>query len=91
MDLMVARPDVRLVHLQRVRGDLIEIHALGAQLEHAAADPRHLEQVIDEPHEMVDLPFHHLAHGRKFRGALARDPHDVQSVAQRCQRIAELV
>jgi hypothetical protein len=34
---------------------------LALQLDLAADDARHVEQVVDEPHEMVKLPFHHVA------------------------------
>ena len=62
------------------------------QLDLAARDARDFEQVVDQPHHVVDLPLHHLADCACACGSLSPgQPQDLQRVADRRQRIAQLV
>ena len=60
------------------------------QLELPRTDASHVQQVVDQPHEMLELPVHHVerAHQPRIRIDLARD---LQPVAQRRQWIAQFV
>ena len=49
-------------------------------------------QVVDQPGEVLDLPLHHRAHVlRRRRSSASPSLQDVQGVADRGQRVAELV
>ena len=51
-----------------------QIDLLAAQVDRAARDARDLEQVVDETHHLIDLPFDHLADVLGDRVAAARRP-----------------
>ena len=54
------RVDHFLVEVYRAIDDSHEVKRLLSQLDLAMADTRDVEQIVDEPHEMLDLPLHHL-------------------------------
>ena len=82
-------PHQRPGRLDRAAQHFGQLHRLPAQLEQAAADARGLEQVVHQPHQVVDLPFHHAAHlPFPRRGVQAQQ---LQPAAQRRERIAQLV
>ena len=65
---------------------------LELQFDLAARDARHLQQVVDQPHHVVDLPLHHLAAGLRFlRRRCSCACSDGQRGAHRRQRVAQLV
>ena len=49
-----------LARSDRATKDDAEVEPLLFQLDLAMADPRSIEQIVDEPHQMFDLPLHHL-------------------------------
>ena len=67
------------------------------QLEHAAADPRHVEQIVDQPDHVIELAVHRAERARRRRGwpssaAASRRSSPVRSGASglrsSCARIA---
>ena len=77
--------------LDSVMDDRRQLHPLLAQLEIVAGDAAHVEQIVDQPHQAAQLPLHGVARLflqlRAGVGAL----HDLERVAQRCERPAQLV
>ena len=69
-----------------------EIERLLLDLDDAARDARHLEQVVDQAVEVVDLPLHHRAR-RRGAGVFerARQFQDLEAVHDRRERVAQLV
>ena len=68
----------------------LQRNALPAQDDLAAANPGHLEQVINETHHLPQLALHH-GQGSMGNITIIREPQDLQAVAHRCQRVAQLV
>ena len=57
-----------------------------------ARDARHLEQVVDEPDQVMDLPLHHRAGRQRARVVKgAGQLQDLEAVQDRRERIAQLV
>ena len=63
--------------------------ALPAQLDLAAGDARHVEQIVDQPHEVVTCRSI-TSSGRRLRVA-AGEAQQLERVAHRRQRVAQLV
>ena len=83
--------DVRLARLDRGGHHLLHVDGADLELDLAAGDPRHVEQVVDEPHELLQLAGDQVARPHHLAGIVAADAHDVHGVADRRQRIAQLV
>ena len=64
-----------------------------AQLDLAAADAGHVEQVVDQPHHLPQLPLHHVARLRQHRRVRRRraSRSDLERVADGRERVAQLV
>ena len=83
--------DERLGRLDRTGDHGGEFHRLPAKFDLAPHDTGHVQQVVHQPDEVVDLPLHHVP------GLLDRrriDPwhlQDLKRVADRGQRVAKFV
>jgi hypothetical protein len=62
-----------------------------AQLDLALRDARDVEQVIDEPYQVVDLPLHNAHQPLDLGVAAALEPQHLQGGPQRGKRVAQLV
>ena len=58
---MLARLSQRAADLNRLMNDRCQLDALRAQLELVARDAADIEQVVDEPHHLAELPLHRIA------------------------------
>ena len=54
-------------------------------------DTAHVEQIVDQADHVIDLPVHHFVRVAQRAGRSPRQPQDLQRVANRRQRIAQLV
>src|SRR3546814_19142852 len=61
------------------------------QIQLAARHARNFEQIIDQPRQVADLALHHLTEACSLRLSGEPRPQDVQGVADRRERIAQLV
>ncbi len=88
---MPRRVGQRAARLDRALDRSIDLDRLLAQRDLAAADPADVEQVVDQPRQLGQLPVDDAA--RPFvRGIAVRlDAHQVERIADRRQRIAQLV
>ncbi len=68
-----------------------QIHAVLAQLEPAERDPRDFEQIVDEARQLLHLASHDGMHGLYGGRVVLGEPDDVDSAANRRQRISQLV
>ena len=71
--------------------DVLERYQRTAQLHLVLADPRDVEEVVDQAHHMPQLALHHRAGLGDGVGITARQPHHLEAVAQRRQRIAQFM
>ena len=65
--------------------------ALPAELDLAPADPGHVQQVVDQPGQLPDLPLHHRPGLARRSSGSRGQSEDLQGVADRGQRVAQLV
>ena len=79
----------RAGHLDRFRDHLGHLDDLGLELDAAAGDAGDVEQVVDQPREMVHLALDDGAFALRTR--LAAQLHQLQRREDRRQRIAQLV
>ncbi len=90
-DLVLQCVDVRPARLHR-RGDRpAHVDVLDLQLDLAARDARHVEQIVDQAHELLQLPPDHFARPRQALRIRALRLQHVDRVADRRERIAQLV
>ena len=68
-----------------------DVHALGHQHDLAARDARHVEQVVDQPDHVLELPLDDAARPDDLRILRLALHEHVRGIAQRRQRIAQLV
>ena len=69
----------------------VQVDAAPAELEGPAGDARHVEQVIDQPHQVAELP---VDGGLVVRGSAGVGPRaleQLQGHGERCQRVPQLV
>ena len=90
-ELMMRRLDEAAAGLDRAPQHDRDLDSLLAELDFATSDAGHLEEVVDEPHHVVDLALHELAHPLRVRMVACCEPQDVQRIADRSERIAQLV
>ena len=64
---------------------------LAAQIDVAARDARDVQQVVDQPREVLHLPLDHVARPGELRIGQRAPAHDLDRVADRRERIAQLV
>ena len=86
-------PAAGQLRLRRFNGafdDRAQVDAFLAQRQLAASDAADVHQVVDQPHQLQDLPLHH-AGGVARRLGRALHAEDRGDVAQRRQRVTELV
>ena len=81
----------RLARLHRGGHDARDCHALAPQLEGALVDPRHLQQVVDEPDEVAELALHHVVDPAGVDRPFALHAQDLEAVAQRGEGVTQLV
>jgi hypothetical protein len=89
--LLPLLPGQRLTRFQGTAHHGGQADPLLADGDLAPADAADVEQVVHEPAEVVQLPLHHDARLVDRLAVAARQPHDLQAVAQRRQRVAQLV
>jgi hypothetical protein len=77
--------------LDRLADDRLQLHALPLELHLALRDARHVEQVVDEARELRDLAVDDLARHAQRRVAVVRAAEDLARVADRRERVAQLV
>jgi hypothetical protein len=68
--------------LHRAAHDVGQEHARTAQLHLVLADPRDVEEVVDEAYHVPQLALHHGAGLGDGVGIAARQPHHVEAAAQ---------
>lgn len=80
----------RAGHLDRLRDDVAKLHVLTSELDSAPRNPRDIEQIVDESHQMAYLPIDHgaLLSGRA-RTVAKR--HQLERSENGRKRIPELV
>jgi hypothetical protein len=71
--------------------DRRKLDTILAELDLAPADAAHVDQVVHQPHHLPDLTLHHLERRMDGLPIAARQPHDLQGVADRGQRVAKLM
>ena len=81
------RPD----GLDGVVHDRGELERLLSKLDLSERDATHVEQVVHEPHHVADLALHHVGAGGDDRGVIAGQAHDPERVADRRERVPQLV
>ena len=87
--VVLALLDERAGHLQRARQHVAEIDAHALERDLAARDARHLEQVVDQSHQVLDLA---LDDGALLEQDVAgAQLHQLQRGRDRRQRVAQLV
>jgi hypothetical protein len=72
-------------------GGVAQVDVFAAQVGFAARDARNVEQVVDEAGQQPHLTVHHLARVLESRRVVRRELHHFQAVANRRQRVAQLV
>jgi hypothetical protein len=88
---MPARPDQRFCRLHGVPQDVVQRRVCGAQLDLSQSNPRHVEQVVQQAGQMLQLPIHVLHGTVGDLPSLSREPEDLQGVQQRGERVTQLV
>src|SRR5690348_3102062 len=88
---LAALVDERADGFQRHRDDGTEIDACAAQLELAARDARHVEQVVEQQRHVLHLPLDHLLAPAALRIARVRGARQPRCLADGGERIAQLV
>ena len=89
--LLAARVDQRPRGLDRARDHRGEVDRLALQRDLAARDARDVEQVVDQPRQLVDLALDDVARARALLVGQLLEPHQLHRVADRRQRVAQLV
>ena len=84
IDLRARRFDRHLDHARN-------INRLNAKLDLAAIDPRDVDQIVDESNEQIELPANQAARPCRPRRGGFIGVEDMESVADRRKRIAQLV
>ena len=78
-EFMLAIGDLRPHHFDRVRYDVVQIDGLEVEGDLPLADPRQVEQVIDQTHQMVELALHHCVGASGHGGARAGQLQQVET------------
>ena len=74
----------------RVHGGA-QVDAFPAQFHDVAGDPRDIEQIVGDPHQVLQLALHRRLRLFDHRRVVACQAHDFERGADRRQRVAELV
>src|SRR4051812_39034002 len=82
---------VRAAGLEREVDHRAEAHQLAADRELAARDARDVEEIVDEPRHLVDLAVDHRARPFELRREAALLGEQRDRVADRRERVAQLV
>ncbi len=91
LESMAGLCDHRTARFSGILNRRRQVHRRALQLHLAGRNPRDVEQVVDQPHHLADLPLHDRARAGDRLGVVFRHAHDVESRADRRQRVAELV
>ncbi len=89
--LVMRRLDQRAARLDGALEHRAEVDGLLAQLDAAPRHARDLHEIVDEPDEVVHLALEHLVDLRGGGRVEPRRAQDLQAVANRRERIAQLV
>ena len=68
-----------------------ELGALLAELDLAAGDPAHVEQIVDQAAHVTDLALEHLGRRLHRLAVAGAEPQHLHGVAHRSERISQLV
>ena len=88
---MVVGVDQRPTGLDRRAQHRVQIDGVRTDLDEAARDPRHLQQIVDEAHEVLEETFHHLYRADTARVGQVAELEQLQAGLHGCKRIAQLV
>ena len=88
---MLVLADERLQRLDGSGEDRLDLHRLLRQLDRASRDARDVEQIVDEPREMHGLAIDDVARPAQLGVVDRQARHDLDGVANRRERIAQLV
>ncbi len=88
---MSALVDERARALNSPLDDGAQNERLLAKLDLAARDARDVEEVVDQPGHVLDLPLDDLARARDANRLVLVDAHDLQGRGHRRERVSELV
>jgi hypothetical protein len=83
--------DQRLRRFDRALQHRAQVDRLGTQLHSVAGNARDVEQVVGQPHQLMELPLHDRQGRLGDAGIAAGPPHQLEGVADRRQRVAQLV
>ncbi len=90
-ELLPARLDQRAIRLDRARHHVVQRQPRPLESELSLGDPRHVEQVLDEARELLGLAPDHLPAPLQLRVLQRPQPHELHSVHDRRERIAQFV
>ncbi len=68
-----------------------QVQPLALQGELAGRDARHIEQLVDEAHEVAHLPLHHVGQAAQLHRIVGRPWQQLQPRADRGQRVAQFM
>ena len=85
------RVDGRPRRLDRARHDRTDEHRLELQRDHAARNARDIQQVVDQVHEMLDLPLDHVSRTTTMRLRQLFETQQLHRRADWRERIPQLV
>jgi len=89
--VVVRRVDRGLAELERGPDHGAQIEAVAAQVDLAGGDSRDVEQLVDQLDEQAALPIHHAEHPLPHRRFARAVQQNLQTIAKRAERIAQLV
>ena len=90
-ELVAMLGDHRLQRLDGARDDRLAAHGSCARLDRAARDARDVEQVVDQPRQVQRLAVDDVARPLSCGLSIDAARHDLDGVADRRERIAQLV
>src|SRR5579864_8211569 len=88
---MPPRANQRLAHLHRVLDHFVDLDRGLLQYDPAAQDPRDIQQIIHQPCEMSGLSFDDGPRPFELRLVWRMHAQYLRRIADRCERIAQLV
>src|SRR5690606_30443914 len=90
-ECMALGVDERANGLDAVRYDAPELYGLAIEVDLTERDSGYIEQIVDEPRKMIDLPLDDLANPDDTRVARRDLAEHLRGRCDRCERIAQLV
>jgi hypothetical protein len=86
-----ARVDGRGTGFDALGQHVVQVHVIALHAHVARSEPANLEQIVDETGEATELPLHHGQRPAQLFLAVRAALDDVQAIAQRRERTAQLV